>query len=73
MGQCKENLFHPIYDMSKTLNDAQRNYNITNQELLVVGNAFEKFCAYFLGIRAVVHTNHVTFNYLMEKKKAKHT
>ncbi|CAN1821810.1 Retrovirus-related Pol polyprotein from transposon opus [Linum perenne] len=36
LGQRKEKRFHPIYFASKTLNDAQRNYTTTENELLVV-------------------------------------
>ncbi|XP_047263674.1 uncharacterized protein LOC124896194 [Capsicum annuum] len=43
LGQKKDKLFHPIYDTSKALNGAQKNYTITEQELLAVVYAFEKF------------------------------
>lgn len=58
LGQRKEKLFHPIYYASKTLNIAQRNYTVTEQELLTVVYAFEKFRAYLLGTKVVVHTDH---------------
>lgn len=58
-GQKKDKLFHPIYYASKALNRAHKNYTVTDQELLVVVYAFEKFLAYLLGTKVVVHTEHV--------------
>ena len=43
LGQRKEKIFHPIYYASKSLNDTQRNYTVTEQELLAVFYGFEKF------------------------------
>jgi len=36
LGQKRKKIFHPIYYSSKSLNVAQHNYNVTEQELLVV-------------------------------------
>lgn len=71
LGQKKEKLFHPIYYASKALNGVQKNYTITEQELLAVVYAFEKFRAYLLGTKVVVHTDHAALRYLMAKKDAK--
>ncbi|PHT24414.1 hypothetical protein CQW23_35844 [Capsicum baccatum] len=57
LGQRKEKLFHAIYYASKVLNEAERNYTVTEQELLAVVFAFEKFRA--------------ALRYLMMKKDAK--
>jgi len=38
---------------------------------LVVLYAFEKFRAYLLGTKVIVHTDHVTLRYLMAKRDAK--
>jgi len=64
-------LFHPVYYASKTLNVAQKNYIVTEQELLDVVYAFEKIRAYFLGTKVMVHTDHAAIRYLMTKKYAK--
>ena len=44
---------------------------MTEQELLDVVFAFEKFLSYLLGNRVMVHTNHSSLRYLMAKKDAK--
>ena len=51
LGQRKDKILHPIYYASKALNEAQKNYAVTEQELLAVIFAFEKFCSYLLGTR----------------------
>ena len=58
LGQRKNKILHPIYFASKALNEAQQNYTVTEQELLEVGFAFEKFRSYLLGTRVIVHTDH---------------
>ncbi|WMV50764.1 hypothetical protein MTR67_044149 [Solanum verrucosum] len=68
LGQRKDKLFHLVYYASKTLNVAQKNYTLTEQELLVVVYAFEKFIAYLLGTKVVVHTYHDAIRYFMFKK-----
>lgn len=71
LGQKKDKLFHPIYYASKALNGAQKNYNVTEQELLATLYAFEKFRAYFLGTKVVVHMDHAALWHLMAKKHVK--
>ena len=44
---------------------------MNEQELLALVFAFENFRSYFLGTRVIVHTDHSTLRYLMEKKDAK--
>ncbi|XP_049378082.1 uncharacterized protein LOC125842823 [Solanum stenotomum] len=58
LGKNHNKLFHPIYYASKLLNGAHRSYTVTEQELLVVVYAFEKFRAYLLGTKVRVHTDH---------------
>ena len=71
LGQRRDKILHPIYYASKALNEAQKNYTVTEQELIAVVFAFEKFCSYFLGTRVIVHTDHFALRYLMAKKDAK--
>lgn len=69
LGQRKDKLFHPIYYARKSLNNAQCNYTMTEQQLLVVVYAFKKFCTYFLGTKVVVNMDHTIFCYLISKKE----
>ncbi|XP_070032456.1 uncharacterized protein [Nicotiana tomentosiformis] len=43
LGQRKDKIFHPIYNASKTLDDAQLNYITIEKELLPAAWALEKF------------------------------
>ncbi|RVW67370.1 Retrovirus-related Pol polyprotein from transposon 17.6 [Vitis vinifera] len=71
LGQREDEKPYVIYYMSKTLNEAQRNYTTTEKELLVVVFALDKFRAYLVGSFIVVFTNHSTLKYLLTKKDAK--
>ncbi|XP_015168551.1 uncharacterized protein [Solanum tuberosum] len=71
LGKNYNKLFHPIYYACKTLNSAQQNYMVSEQELLAVVYAFEKLRAYLLGTKVIVHTDHDALHYLMVKKDAK--
>ena len=56
LGHRKNKILHPIYYASKALNKAQNNYTVTDQELLAVVLAFDKFRSYLLGTRVIVQT-----------------
>ncbi|XP_019253789.1 PREDICTED: uncharacterized protein LOC109232472 [Nicotiana attenuata] len=58
LGQRRDKGFYFIYYVSKTLNDAQLNYTTTENELLAVVWAFEKFRAYLVETKVIVHTDH---------------
>ncbi|XP_075095149.1 uncharacterized protein LOC107771988 [Nicotiana tabacum] len=60
LGQRRDKMFYSIYYASKTLDDAQLNYTTIEKELLVVVWAFEKFQAYLVGTKVIVHTDHAT-------------
>ena len=60
-----------IYYASKTLNEAQRNYNTTENELLAVVYALDKFIPYFVGSFIVILTDHSTLKYLLTKQDTK--
>ncbi|PIN20697.1 DNA-directed DNA polymerase [Handroanthus impetiginosus] len=66
----KDKIFRLIYYASKTLNNTQLNYTITEKELLVVF-AFDKFISYLVGTKVIVYTDHAAIRYLIEKKDAK--
>ena len=71
LEQRRDKILHPIYYASKALNEAQKNYTVTEQELLAVVFAFEKFRSYLLETRVIVHSDHSTLRYLMENKNTK--
>lgn len=71
LGQKRNKVFQTIYYAIKTFNDAQRNYTMTEQELLIVLYAFDKFWDYLLGTKVIIHIDHATLRYLMAKKGAK--
>ena len=71
LGQRYQKIFHPIYFVSKLLNEAQQNYTTTEKELLAVVYAMDKFRAYVLGYKVMCHTDHAPIRYLISKKEAK--
>ena len=71
LGQRKNKVFHAIYYASKTLNHAQLNYATTENELLAIIIAFDKFRAYLIGNKVTVFTYYSAIKYLMTKKDAK--
>ncbi|XP_049364536.1 uncharacterized protein LOC125829342 [Solanum verrucosum] len=71
LGQKRNKLFHPINYTSKTLNSAQQNYTVTEQELLALVYAFEKFQAYLQGTKVIVYIDHAALRYLIGKKNVK--
>ena len=68
LGQRMDKILHPIYYASKSVDEAQKNYTMIEQELLAVVFAFEKFQSYFLCTRVIVHTDHFAFRYLIERR-----
>ncbi|XP_055824793.1 uncharacterized protein LOC129893304 [Solanum dulcamara] len=70
LGQKCNKIFHLIYYARKTLNTGQKNYIVTEKELLAVVYAFEKFRAYLLGTKVIVHTDHAALQYLITKNDA---
>ena len=50
LGQREDGKPYMVYYVSKTLNEAQRNYTTTEKELLAVVYALDKFRAYLVGL-----------------------
>ena len=71
LGQRIEKIFKVIYYAIKTFNEAQENYSTTENEMLAMVFACEKFRPYILGSHVIIHTNHAAIKYLMTKKEAK--
>ena len=59
------------YASSQTLIDAQMNYTKTENELLVIVFAVDKFRSYMIGLPIMIFTNHSTLKYLIVKQNAK--
>ena len=71
LGERIEKIFRAIYYGSRTFNEAQENYSTTEQEILAIVFACEKYRSYILGSHVIVHTDHAAIKYLMSKKEAK--
>src|SRR3954467_4276152 len=71
LGQRGDKKLNVIHYASKTLDIAQKNYATTEKEFLVVVFAWDKFRQYIVDSKVVIHTDHATLKYLMEKKDAK--
>ncbi|WJZ81289.1 hypothetical protein VitviT2T_001138 [Vitis vinifera] len=71
LGQREDGKPYVIYYVSKTLNEAQRNYTTTEKELLAVVFALDKFHAYLVGSFIMVFTDHSALKYLLTKQDAK--
>ncbi|GJV67051.1 reverse transcriptase domain-containing protein [Tanacetum coccineum] len=71
LGQRIEKHFRPIHYASKTMTEAESNYTTTENELLAVVYAFEKFWSYLIMNKSIVYTDHSALKYLFNKKDAK--
>ena len=71
LEQRTKKIFKAIYYASKTFNEAQENYTTTENEMLVMVFACEKFRLYILGSHVIIHTDHAAIKYLMAKNEAK--
>ncbi|GKC51422.1 reverse transcriptase domain-containing protein [Tanacetum coccineum] len=71
LGQRHEKHFRPIHYASKTINEAESHYTMTEKEMLAVVYAFEKFRSYLILNKSVVYTDHSALKYLFAKKDSK--
>ena len=71
LGQTKNKKHHVIAYASKTLTGAQLNYAATENELLAVVFAIDKFRSHLVGAKIIVYTDHAALKYLLTKKDAK--
>ena len=68
LGQKIEGKRYVIFYASKTLNQAQRNYDTTEKEMLVVVYSFEKFRKYLLGSKVIVYTDHAATSISLQRR-----
>ena len=68
LGQRTEKIFKAIYYASKTFNEAQNNYSTTENEMLAMVFACQKFRPYILGSHVIIHTDHAAIRYLMTRE-----
>nr|GFB39922.1 reverse transcriptase domain-containing protein [Tanacetum cinerariifolium] len=71
LGKRYEKHFWPIHYASKTLTEAESIYTTTEEEMLAIVYAFEKFWSYLIMNKCIVHTDHSALKYLFAKKDAK--
>ena len=71
LGQREDRKPYVVYNASKNLNEAQRNYTTTEKELLAVVYALDKFRTYLVGSDIVIFTDHSALKYLLTKQDAK--
>ncbi|GKC52284.1 reverse transcriptase domain-containing protein [Tanacetum coccineum] len=71
LGQRHEKHFRPIHHASKTMNEAESHYTMTEKEMLAVVYAFEKFRSYLILNKSIVYTDHSALKYLFAKKDSK--
>ena len=64
----ENNDLHPIAYASKTLNDAQRNYTVTDREALAIVWGLEHFKSFCEGHRYTAVTDHAALRYLYTAK-----
>jgi len=71
LAQKIDKLPRVIYYASRTLHAAQANYTTTENELLAIIFALEKFRSYLFGTRVIVYTDHAALKYLLKKAESK--
>ncbi|GKC66974.1 reverse transcriptase domain-containing protein [Tanacetum coccineum] len=71
LGQHHEKLFRPIHYPSKTMNEAESRYTMTEKEMLAVVYAFKKFRSYLILNKSIMYTDHFALKYLFAKKDSK--
>ena len=71
LGQRTEKIFGAIYYANKTFNEAQESYSTIEKEMLAMVFSYEKFRPYILGSHVIIHKDHASIKYFVEKKDAK--
>nr|GEX59069.1 reverse transcriptase domain-containing protein [Tanacetum cinerariifolium] len=71
LRQRQDKHFRPIHYANKTMTEAESNYTMTEEEMLAVVYAFEKFRFYLILNKSIVYTDHSSLKYLFQKKDSK--
>ena len=71
LSQMQDGKEHVISYGSRTLNKAERNYCITDKELLAIRHFAEYYRQYLLGRHFLVRSNHQALTYLFRMKEPK--
>jgi hypothetical protein len=71
LGQSKDKKHYAISYGRKTLTGPELNYATTENELLAMVFAIEKFRSYLVGTKVIVYRDHAALKYLLMKKDAK--
>ena len=71
LSQEQDGIYYPIAFLSKTLNAAERNYEIYDKEILAIMIAVEEWRHYLLGTKEPfnIWTDHQNLTYFREAKK----
>lgn len=67
LGQKEDGSTYAIYFISKNLTPAEFNYTVTEKEMLAIIHAVNTFRHYITRYEVLVHTDHSTIRYLMNK------
>ena len=71
MHRTPPNWFHPVYDTSRRLSQAEKNYSTTEKEALGMIYSISKFRHYLLGRKFTFHVDHSALLYLVNKQALK--
>nr|GEX44640.1 reverse transcriptase domain-containing protein [Tanacetum cinerariifolium] len=71
LGKRQEKYFRPIHYASTTMIEAKSNYTTTENKMLAVVYAFEKFRSYLIMNKIIVYTDHSALKYLFAKRDSK--
>ena len=68
MQKTPPNWYRPMYDASRRLSIAKKNYSTTQREALRIIYSITKFWHYLLDKKFTFHVDHLTIRYLVSKQ-----
>ena len=66
--QDQKGVYHPIAFLSKSLNEVERNYQVHNQEMLVIIRTLEEWWHYIIGKEFDIWSDHKNLSWFMTKQ-----